>query len=422
MSKENSLTIEQLAHLNPFRDQDQALLSTIREMAESFELDPGSVLFEIDEIDFYTYYLLQGQMELVTRDGRSKTLEGGDESARNPISTLIPRQYQATAKTTARVVRFNTDKLNLTLYGDRQTGHIASPEIEDDLSETGEFEGEIFSEIYRGISEGNLYMAPLPASVIRVLNLSNNDEVSQYQLEMALQHDPDIVETIIKIANCDLYQAESPATDLHTAVEIIGTSQVLLWVLSISMKPMFSARTNRMIKHMANVWILSALVASTAAILSKRTGLFNPARSFLCALMQDIGEIPIYRYLEQSDHSSAREHRIQKAVNDLRGEIGALILDKWSFPENCHIVAREVENWNRDNSNLPDMTDLVMISKLHAYLQFPTNKPIPAMYKLPAFKKIGLRAYTPQMGKEIIEEAKAKLIHVFGFFPDVKSS
>lgn len=411
-------SIESLAHLNPFVDLDQATLQNIAKLAETLVLPKGDVLFQVEDIDFFTYYLISGGMELLTKDGRIQTLNADDDNAKNPISTLIPRQYTARATTEITVLKFNTDTLNFTMYGDGHSGLVANTEIEDDLTETGEFEGEIFSEIFRGISTGNTYTPPLPGSVLRVLNLINTNEMSFYQLEMALQHDPQNVQTLIDIANSDLYTSEEPAEDLKQAVSVMSYRDALLWLLSITIKPVFQARTETMQVQVSNLWIQSAYVATIAAILARKTRLFNPAQAFLCGLMQDIGTLPIYCYLDQKHHKQKKPHRIEKAVSDLRAELGAMLLDKWSIPNGSNQVAREVENWSRNPSDKAELVDLILIAKLHTYLQFPSNKPIPPMFKLPAFKKLGLRTYGPANGMDMLDEAKSKLLDVFKLLPE----
>ena len=419
MSSHSATSLETLAGLNPFRDQDQATLQNIQKQAEAFSLSAGDVLFEIESIDFFTYYLLDGKLELQSKDQRTKHIESADEAAKSPIATLIPRQYTVRAVTDSTIVKFNTDTLNFTLYGDGHSGQVATDvEVDDDLSGTSEFEGKIFSEIYRGVANGNMHMPPLPSPVIRLLNLINTNEVSLYQLEMALQHDPDNVQIIIDIANSDLYTSEVAATDFKQAVSIISHRQVLFWLLALSMKSVFKGRTETMQVYTNNLWVLSSMVASIAAILARKTRLFTPAEAFLCGLMQDIGVLPIYRYLDKAELKEKNHRRIEKAVSDLRGEVSAMILSKWSFPENCNMVAREVENWTRDDNEQAEIADLILIAKLHAYLQINAHKPLPPMFKLPAFKKLGLRSHGPEAGVEMISEANQKINQLFRFLVD----
>ena len=410
-----NISVETLARLNPMQDLDQMTLASIAKQGETVILSAGEQLFELGDFDFDTFYLISGQMELLTKDDRTQLLKAGEEVAKNPISTLIPRQYTATAKTEVSVLKFNSDKLNYLMYGDGHSGLGDGSEIEDDLSATGEFEGEIFSNIFHGISTENTFLPPLPSMVSRILNLIKSQDMSFYQLEMALQHDPEIVKTVIDIANSDLYVTRQEVTTLTQVVADIGHRPVLLWVLALSMKSVFQTQSQSMQLQLNNLWIQSASVASIAAILARKTSGLDPASAFLCGLMQDIGVFSIYHYLDKNESKREKQHRLEKAVSDLRAELGALILDKWGFPEDCNIVAREAENWNRDPSSRADISDIIIIAKLHAFLQFPNIKPVPPMFKLPAFKKLGLRSYSPQAGMDILQEAKIKLIEIFGF-------
>ncbi len=407
--------VETLARLKPFMDQDHVTLVNVCKISEIESLAPSTVLFEIDDIDFYTYYLIEGELELLSKDGRIQTIEAESDAARNPISTLIPRQYTARAVVESKVLKLNTDKLNYTLYGDGHSGQVSNLHVEDNLSETSQFEVEIFSGIVRGVANGNMHMPALPGIVLRILNLINTNDMSFYQLEMTVQHEPEYVQTIIDIANSDFYPTGEDVSNLKDAVAIISYRQVLLWLLAISMKQVFNASTDNMQIQTRNLWLISSFVAAISAILAQKTKLFTPAEAFLCGLVQDIGVLPIYRYLDADSSEPNGNNRVERAVSDLRGEVGAMVLTKWSFPQNCNTVAREVENWSRDNSSKVDITDLVLIAKLHAYLQFHTDKPLPPMFKLPAFKKLGLRSYGPETGLEMLNEAKTMLVDIFKF-------
>jgi len=99
------------------------------------ELSAGQLLFEEGAVDNDTVYVLSGGVVLASRKtGASRNVQGGDDEARYPLANLKPRQFKGTTRTTARILRVDSELLDTLLTWDQVAG-IEVTEFEGDESD-----------------------------------------------------------------------------------------------------------------------------------------------------------------------------------------------------------------------------------------------------------------------------------------------
>ena len=81
------------------RDLDHDKLAVLAARCLVYKVPPGTQLLERGTKDTWNLYLLEGAMQLIAADGVEKFIEGGTDTARNPISFLKPRMYTVVAFT-----------------------------------------------------------------------------------------------------------------------------------------------------------------------------------------------------------------------------------------------------------------------------------------------------------------------------------
>ncbi|MFQ5995496.1 MAG: cyclic nucleotide-binding domain-containing protein [Acidiferrobacterales bacterium] len=92
----------------------------------------GKVLFKHGATDNDTIYLLSGEIELIPAESRhGRTIIGGSEQARYPLSQLKPRQFTGKTKTTATIASVASDLLDRLLTWDQVTGEYEVTELAD---------------------------------------------------------------------------------------------------------------------------------------------------------------------------------------------------------------------------------------------------------------------------------------------------
>lgn len=101
----------------PRHDQDE-----IAKQAEILTYKKGRHVFQQGERDDFTFYLLEGVLELYADDQLAQQVEGGTERARYALVHLQPRQLSARANTSVTVLRLKRSLLDRLLTSEQQTG------------------------------------------------------------------------------------------------------------------------------------------------------------------------------------------------------------------------------------------------------------------------------------------------------------
>lgn len=97
-------------------------------------LPAGKMLFKQGDRDRRTCYLLSGDVTLVNDKGVQAKVSGGSEQARSPLANYQPRQFTAATATDCRVLRIDSDVLDIMLTWDQMSGievNEISPEDRD---------------------------------------------------------------------------------------------------------------------------------------------------------------------------------------------------------------------------------------------------------------------------------------------------
>ena len=95
----------------------------------------GKKLFNRGDHDNYTYYLLNGDLELIDGEGNVTTLSSKSKQCRFPIEHNTPRQKTAKCKTDIHYFKINNDLLDVLLTWDQNKNYIVN-EIGGDSNST----------------------------------------------------------------------------------------------------------------------------------------------------------------------------------------------------------------------------------------------------------------------------------------------
>ena len=91
-----------LRFFTQLRELDIDVLRLIASKSPKHGAAAGAVLLQRGKTDKWSFFLLEGELELEAVDGAKKTVRAGDDSTRNPISYLKPRMYTVRALTNVR--------------------------------------------------------------------------------------------------------------------------------------------------------------------------------------------------------------------------------------------------------------------------------------------------------------------------------
>ncbi len=104
-------------------------LAALARKVQLRELSPGEVLFKEGDTQKRTIYIASGILELLDQGKVVETVEGGTETARNPVSPIFPRRFSARARDRVEFISIDSDLLDVMLTWD-QTGTYEVSELQ----------------------------------------------------------------------------------------------------------------------------------------------------------------------------------------------------------------------------------------------------------------------------------------------------
>lgn len=111
----------------------------------------------------------------------------------------------------------------------------------------------------------------------------------------------------------------------------------------------------------------SCRIAALSYILARDVGRLNPERALLAGLLHDIGVTVLINALH--DHPALHNdvNGFNQVCRELSGQIGAMVLRAWKFPDVFTIAALEAENFTK-----------AVADRLHLCDGYPCPYPRPA--------------------------------------------
>lgn len=98
------IDIQLLKKLEPLTRLSKIAVDMLLKQARMRRLKGGSRIFDIGDRSPHSYYLLNGEVDIGSRDGHKSRLVGGSEQARHPFGSLVPRQVSATVASDKAVI------------------------------------------------------------------------------------------------------------------------------------------------------------------------------------------------------------------------------------------------------------------------------------------------------------------------------
>ena len=123
------LDMELLKSFSPLDGLKRDNLAALAKKVRIRELSPTQILFKEGDTEKRTIYIVSGALELIEGGKIAQVVEGGTESARNPVSPLFPRRVTARAHDRVQFISIDSDLLDVMLTWD-QTGSYEVSELQ----------------------------------------------------------------------------------------------------------------------------------------------------------------------------------------------------------------------------------------------------------------------------------------------------
>jgi len=120
MRDKKAITIEQLKQLEPIAALSEERLQELMPLSYIEHLGLGANLFREGDIDNQTVYLLEGDVQLTSSDGKiDKIISHKDPQARFPLDDSQPRQASCSALMRVEIVRIDNSVLDYMMMWDQ---------------------------------------------------------------------------------------------------------------------------------------------------------------------------------------------------------------------------------------------------------------------------------------------------------------
>ena len=216
-----------------------------------------------------------------------------------------------------------------------------------------------------------------PDSVMRINRLLNNPDSKMSEIATLISSDISLTSDLLKLVNSATFALASPCRSISDAVKLVGIRGIKNMILSVSSMNVL----NTLGEETKALWTHAYRVAFYTYNLARNFCSSNRTiveDSYICGLLHDMGKL-IFETTHPAYINRIKDICAQKGIQpDIfetlvaginHGEIGALIAEKWNFPEVIVSVIRHHHEPDLAPENVKKLTEIVYLSDMLAHYQ-----------------------------------------------------
>ncbi len=187
----------------------------------------------------------------------------------------------------------------------------------------------------------------LPAVALRVIELTQDQNVKLAELAATIQNDQGLAAKILKTVNSSFYALRSPCANINKALVMLGLGPVKALALGFSLVGAIPPVGQGF--DYVGYWRRGMYTAAGAKVVADAAGKRFADEAFLAGLLQDIGVMACFLalgedYLEAMTASGADHARLAKIELERfevqHAEIGAMLCQRWKLPDELVMPVR----------------------------------------------------------------------------------
>jgi putative nucleotidyltransferase with HDIG domain len=192
----------------------------------------------------------------------------------------------------------------------------------------------------------------MPATSAKLLKMLKNPESSAAQIESVLKYDPGLTANILKLTNSAYFGIPSKVSSVKQAVVLLGWKRLLQLVMTMCMSTVMKKPVPGYDLPHGELWRHSVAVSVAAELVVKALKIPGADEVFTAALLHDVGKLVLGGFvqedLQQIEAMASKGIAFEVAEFIVLGtdhaQVGARILEKWSFPSDLVNAV----NWHHD--------------------------------------------------------------------------
>lgn len=402
-----------LQSLTPINQLDPDIISELSETTYFETLSKGDCIFTAGVNDSWVYYLLSGNVVIITPGTSGGTqLEGGSEGSRQPLIHTKPREATVVAngdvifiRILDRYVKDFLDKSAAIKSSPTQGGKDTNQSIMND----NDAATQILNEIKRDIAADKLIVPSLPDVAIKVREAVQQADADVESVAKLVQTDPPLAARLIQVANSPMYRGQKPINICHAAVSRLGLKVTRDLVIGCSLQQLFESDSAELQKLMAATWEQSTFVGAISAVIARFVPHLDNDRALLLGLLHNIGVLPILAYGKKFPSLVSEVDLLQTLIKKMSVRVGALVLRRWQFDPEMVAAMQSSQDWFRDSGKNADYCDVVLLAQLYSNIDADKKEDFPAIDETPAFKKMPLGRMGEKMTVRLLDTARSEI-------------
>jgi len=211
----------------------------------------------------------------------------------------------------------------------------------------------------------------MPRAALRLRELLAKEDVAVDEIVEILRNDPGLATNVLRLANSAFFGVPKRVETLKHAVTLLGVKRFAQIAVSASMSKAMDAAVEGYDLSPGELWLHSIVVSRTAEVLARHKKFAETNDVFTPALLHDMGKLVLGPFVKKERQNIERIMSpgvpLDVAENMVLGtdhaEIGALILARWSFPDDIVDAVRWHHNPER-NKNATTKSDMTYLSNL----------------------------------------------------------
>lgn len=396
-----NISMQVVQQLFPIRNYDNEKLLAFTSDLKSEVFPKQTTLFRSGDTTDSALYLIKGTVSLSDENGNIYEITAGTGEAKFPLSSGAKHTTTAIAQTDVSVLRVSQKILSPKYAPLSQFSTLVIPE---ELTEN-----HLISGFIHHYNTEELNIPALPDIAIKLRNAMNNDNVGIADVVKIIQHDPVFSAKLIGLANCPLYLSSTPVKSCFEAVNRIGLNATRNLVISLSMNRIFKTNSPLIKKYLDEIWKESLSISIISFVLANITRQVNPEEALLAGLICNIGTIPFLSFATNFPTDYYTDSDIELALQYIKGPVGYKILSDWGFVEEYLKIPLYAEDWYQNNSEKLNLTDIVVLSRLHSKIGQKNISALPVISSIPAASKLKNFSLSPELSLNILHEAKQQI-------------
>lgn len=404
LDKSNLLTVKGLRKFSPLNRLNDKQLILLVSHHEIKEFKKRATVVALGSSDNKEYFLIQGKLQLTANDGKRMEIEGGTDAAMRPVAHLQPRQYKVKVLEAATFLLI--DWLVLAQFireAPSENTHL----IDVQTSETDDPAELIRTSFYQDLSSNNFNLPSMPVVASNIRDAMEDQAFSVRGMAKLINADPAMVVKVISASNSPIYRGTSKIQSSSDAVVRLGMETTRQLVEIYALRELFGSHLGKLQSRMQVLWEHSQKVGAIAYTLAKLTSAVNPEQALLAGLIHDVGVIPVLHYAGEHPELIRDACMLEQVIRELRGDLGEIMLTKWGWSDEMLSVVKHAEDWRYESGeDEPDLTDIVIIAQIHAWIGCSDKPYHPPMEKIWAFSKMKEVGLTPEKSIEMLIGAK----------------